>query len=117
MNNWLKTERLASSKSVQSHLPAESTENISEEAVAGCSVRKFYLPNLFNTVLSMTTFNFHLIFLFIIYKGYLLLLLVIYQCCLLIIKNLLQSTEINTEDPGAGQDRQNTPTNKKAESK
>ena len=118
MNNWLKTGRLASSKSVQSHLPAESTENISEEAVAGCSVRKFYLPNLFNTVLPMTTFNFHLIFLlFIIYKGYLLLLLVIYQCCLLIIKNLLQSTEVNTEDPGAGQDRQNTPTNKKAESK
>ncbi|XP_072389369.1 zinc finger BED domain-containing protein 5-like [Diabrotica undecimpunctata] len=64
MNNWLKTERLASSKSVQSRLPAESTENISEEAVAGCS-----------------------------------------------------STEANTEDPGAGQDRQNTPTNKKAESK
>nr|CAD7445763.1 unnamed protein product [Timema bartmani] len=37
MDNWLKTGRLASGKSVVSCSPAESTENISEEAVAGFS--------------------------------------------------------------------------------
>nr|CAD7427434.1 unnamed protein product [Timema monikensis] len=37
MDNWLKTGRLASGKSVVSCSPAVSTENISEEAVAGFS--------------------------------------------------------------------------------
>lgn len=50
MNNWLKTGRFASSKSVQSHLPAKSTENISAKTVAGYSVRKFYLHDLFNAI-------------------------------------------------------------------
>lgn len=48
MDNWLKTGRVASGKSVPSCSPVESTENIAEEAVAGFSVRKFYLPSIIN---------------------------------------------------------------------
>lgn len=74
MNNWLQTGRLTSSRNVQSRLPAESTENISGDGIAGCSVGMFYLSDQFNAVLLMTTLrsiipyfeliNFHLIFYF-----------------------------------------------------
>lgn len=72
INKRLKTGRLTSSRNVQSLLPAESTENISGDGIADCSVRKFYLSDQFNAVSLMTTslsiiphfelINFHLIF-------------------------------------------------------
>lgn len=55
MNNWLRTGRLKSSINVQSSLPAESSENISGDGIAGCSVMWFYSSDQFNAVLIMTT--------------------------------------------------------------
>lgn len=52
MDNWLKTGRLASGKRSHEAIdivppsPAESTGNISEEAIAGSSVGKLYLPSI-----------------------------------------------------------------------